>query len=175
MPNRVNTGVAGKKTLGSHGAATGARPGPRGDLGKWGFLGKLFFQGGFGGFGHIQRVCHGLGIHFPLWVPQDPLWEGHSSTKPLPPGPHLGPSGPRPSWPIWARAILAHLGLGHLGPSGPGPSWAIWARTIWVPFWPGPFGSRTIWAPFGPGPFGSHLGPGPSGPIGAHGVQWFFF
>ena len=165
-------------------AATGARPGPRGNLGKWGIPWKIIFPGWVWGIWAHPKGLPRPWNPFPLVGATGPLVGGpffHKTTSPRPPswpiwaqailadlGPgHLGPSGPGPSWPIWARAILGHLGPDHLGP--------IWARTIWVPFWPGPFGSRTIWAPFGPGPFGSHLGPGPSGPIGAHGVQWFFF
>ena len=166
------TGVAEKKatglTRGCHGGQARAQGGP----GKMGIPRKNIFPRWVWGIWAHPKGLPRPWNPFPLVGATGPLVGGpffHKTTCPRP-----------PSWPIWAQAILADLGPGHLGPSGPGPSWPIWARailarTIWVPFWPGPFGSRTIWTPFGPGPFGSHLGPGQSGPIWAHRIQWFFF
>ena len=110
---------------GSHGAATGARPGPRVNLGKWGILGKIFFQGGFGGIWAHPKGLPRPWNPFPLVGAPGTLVGGpffHKTTSPM--------WARAPFWPMWAQAILAHLGPGHLGPSGPGPSRPIWARAI---------------------------------------------
>ena len=182
-----NTGVAEKKatglTRGCHGGQARAQGGP----GKMGIPWKIIFPRWVWGIWAHPKGLPRPWNPFPLVGAPGTLVGGpffHKTTSPM--------WALAPFWPMWAQAILAHLGPGHLGPSGAGPFWPIWAWAILAhlgpghlgPSGPGPFGSHFGPDHLGPGPFGPHLGPdhlgpiwapGHLGPLGPMGSSVFFF
>ena len=108
-------------------------------------LENYFSKMGLGDLGTSKGFATALESISPCGCHRTPCGRAILPQNHFPQAPILGPSGPRPSWPIWARAILAHLGPGHLGLSGPGPSWPIWARTILAHLGPGHLGQGHIY------------------------------